>query len=569
MLGRLRSAGKIQHNQSQGRVVDIESSESEENLYVPGEGQKSENDENFSAADDPIEVESIVNTLAKDDSAANVDSTSDASAEGHLNLRSLKRSAHCAERLHSASRTCADCDDKYSDSDVYIQHYLKLHSKIWPSTFDWKDDTLLSQRRLETSQDGDSKLMSANTPSQVVALETCQDGDSKLMSGNTPISQVVAFAFRKAKLEPHSEQGIFELIKGDYRNPSKDSLVRRITQFLRKQASPYEREGNTTLWAVKQNMEGEVELEAKSIGRSGPRPTIPKLIEMAIEDGPKTLDEMFRWISTRYPLYAGSRKSIRDGVRDSKVERRGKLYILSDGIKRKRGLAVPTLQTKKMRTNVIQGIHPTFLMIFLEPLPPPEPKGKISRGRISLPKRSESLQVPTATLHSQDLTQPSTSNSCLRPDAFADLLQAHDSLAHEANLPSKGCPRQSIKRRQVPMWIVTRAPRFLQDRWSDGSIEGKSLATFIEQLLIATKRSGINDIILELRTPKGDTRYTVREYAEDQWIEAKETFAEELKLAKRNIKSDGFNPAVKILVEPIYGDSPPEAEFDDSEEFTF
>ncbi|CZR65236.1 uncharacterized protein PAC_15136 [Phialocephala subalpina] len=89
--------------------------------------------------------------------------------------------------------------------------------------------------------------------------------------------------------------------------------------------------------------------------------TNSQLVVLALKDGPKTLDNMYQWISRKQLL---SRAQIARAARSLKLERQGDLYVLRDGIKlsRKRCLSAPTSKAKRIRTNIIQGIYPTFLV---------------------------------------------------------------------------------------------------------------------------------------------------------------------------------------------------------------
>ena len=106
---------------------------------------------------------------------------------------------------------------------------------------------------------------------------------------------------------------------------------------------------------------------------------------------------------------------------------------------------------------------------------------------------------------------------------------------------------------QVPLWIITREPRYTEERWDEGKFLGSTLSVFIDGISNVTQRNNIEKIKLTLRTPTSDTKITVFRDGEDSWISAKEAFIEKLKEASAAAKArrlDGVN--CKILVEPFY-----------------
>jgi hypothetical protein len=125
----------------------------------------------------------------------------------------------------------------------------------------------------------------------------------------------------------------------------------------------------------------------------------------------------------------------------------------------------------------------------------------------------------------------------------------------------------ATKRSKVPLWIVHREPRHLEEHWREGQMKDKSLATFIKDLSNATQRTRIEEIKLELRTLNGDIRCTVKKDEEKEWSDAKASFRE--KLAEGGIRSNKSSQEEKILVEPVYGGILVRAGSDDEEEIVF
>jgi hypothetical protein len=136
------------------------------------------------------------------------------------------------------------------------------------------------------------------------------------------------------------------------------------------------------------------------------------------------------------------------------------------------------------------------------------------------------------------------------------------------NLSSK--PRSKT---QVPLWIITREPRYTEERWDDGKFQGTQLSDFLEEVSKVTQRNHIEKLKLTLRTPTFDTKITVFRDADDSWISAKETFVEKLKEARAEAKAKRPNePAsYKILIEPFYeeGSEMNSKVDEDDEEFDF
>ena len=150
--------------------------------------------------------------------------------------------------------------------------------------------------------------------------------------------------------------------------------------------------------------------------------------------------------------------------------------------------------------------------------------------------------------------------------------------AHERKEPTQGSttepssakPRQKT---QIPLWIITREPRYTEERWDDGKFMGTPLPAFIEGISKVTQRHHIEKIKLTLRAPTFDTKITVYQDAEDSWASAKETFIEKLREAKAEARArrQTENVTFKILVEPFYeeGMLPSGGIDEDVEEFDF
>jgi len=106
---------------------------------------------------------------------------------------------------------------------------------------------------------------------------------------------------------------------------------------------------------------------------------------------------------------------------------------------------------------------------------------------------------------------------------------------------------------QVSLWIITRQPRFTEERWDEGKFQGTPLSTFIQELSEVTGKSNIEKMKLTLRTPLKDTKVTVLKDADDQWESAKQDFAINLKEAVVEARNNSqMGTAFKILIEPIY-----------------
>jgi len=125
----------------------------------------------------------------------------------------------------------------------------------------------------------------------------------------------------------------------------------------------------------------------------------------------------------------------------------------------------------------------------------------------------------------------------------------------------------------VPLWIITREPRYTEERWDEGKFQGTPLSTFIEGVSKVTQRGHIEKIKLTLRAPTFDTKITVFKDAEDSWESAKETFVEKLRESKAEARARRQSESLnfKILVEPCYeeGSFFSESVHEDEDEFEF
>ena len=157
-----------------------------------------------------------------------------------------------------------------------------------------------------------------------------------------------------------------------------------------------------------------------------------------------------------------------------------------------------------------------------------------------------------------------------RPQGYLPSFLSHQAgrISSTENPSSK--PRSKT---QVPLWIITREPRFTEERWDEGKFQGSNLAGFLEDLSKATQRNHVEKVKLTLRTPTFDTKITVLRDAEDSWISAKAKFVEKLKEARADAKASRPNETAnfEILVEPFYEEAAMMASNvdEDDEEFEF
>lgn len=106
---------------------------------------------------------------------------------------------------------------------------------------------------------------------------------------------------------------------------------------------------------------------------------------------------------------------------------------------------------------------------------------------------------------------------------------------------------------QVPLWIITREPGYLEERWDEGRFQGTSLSFFIDELSKKTGRGNIEKLLLTLKIPTGAVKVTVLKDAEDSWQSARKKFVEKLKGAAVDARKRSNEVAeFEIFVEPCY-----------------
>ena len=110
---------------------------------------------------------------------------------------------------------------------------------------------------------------------------------------------------------------------------------------------------------------------------------------------------------------------------------------------------------------------------------------------------------------------------------------------------------------QVALWIITREPRYTEERWDDGKFQGTPLSAFIEGISKFTQRPNIEKLKLTLTTPSSDTKITICEGAEGLWESTKKKFVQKLKEARAEAKAGpnktaSYDISYDIMVEPFY-----------------
>jgi len=125
--------------------------------------------------------------------------------------------------------------------------------------------------------------------------------------------------------------------------------------------------------------------------------------------------------------------------------------------------------------------------------------------------------------------------------------------------PSENETSKTRSKIQVPLWIITRHPRYTEELWDEGRFQGTPLPVFIEELTKVTGGSHIERLKLTLRTPTQDTKVTVIRGAEDSWESAKKRFVEKLKETKAEAKrlenetgQKNETASIEIFIEPFY-----------------
>ena len=161
--------------------------------------------------------------------------------------------------------------------------------------------------------------------------------------------------------------------------------------------------------------------------------------------------------------------------------------------------------------------------------------------------------TPTQPLSDQGTVKASTEEIELKdkPQDRPQLLKIHQGSRSSSAETRPSKPRS---RTQIPLWIITREPRYTEERWDDGKFQGTQLSDFLEGISKVTQRDRIEKVKLTLRTPTFDTKITVYKDAEDSWISAKEKFVEKIKEAIAEAKTKRRNELgnFEILVEPFY-----------------
>lgn len=123
-----------------------------------------------------------------------------------------------------------------------------------------------------------------------------------------------------------------------------------------------------------------------------------------------------------------------------------------------------------------------------------------------------------------------------------------------SNAPSESPVPRPRPKISIPLWIITREPRYTEENWGNGKFQGPPLSEFIEGITAVTGQTHIEKIKLTLRTPFSDTKFTVFSDAEDAWVAAKAAFAEKLKESRADARMKGLDDSYgyKILIEPFY-----------------
>lgn len=198
---------------------------------------------------------------------------------------------------------------------------------------------------------------------------------------------------------------------------------------------------------------------------------------------------------------------------------------------------------------------------------------ELSDGFKSLADLSEAAPTKQSRLETSPHSTETVSDEINGSTTATKRPQAHErkeATQGSATEPSSAKPRQKT---QIPLWIITREPRYTEERWDDGKFMGTPLPAFIEGISKVTQRRHIEKIKLTLRAPTFDTKITVYHDADDSWASAKETFIEKLREAKAEARGrrQTENLTFKILVEPFYeeGMLPSGGIDEDEEEYDF
>ncbi|KAF4626424.1 hypothetical protein G7Y89_g11735 [Cudoniella acicularis] len=233
-----------------------------------------------------------------------------------------------------------------------------------------------------------------------------------------------------------------------------------------------------------------------------------------------------------------------------------------------------------------------------EPLPsrlelPPAPSGYYPGGTANVAASPEQGQTPSKISEMFKSLPDVSEKFSENPSRLETPLQSTETVENKMEIisttepiptqapPPKAQPAQHLPpqaslsnprhKTQIPLWIITREPRYTEERWDDGKFMGTPLPTFIEGISKVTQRSHIEKIKLTLRAPNFDTKITVFKDAEDSWASAKETFIEKLKEAKAEARAKRQMEQLtfKILVEPFYEEGMLPSRCDDEYEDEF
>ena len=184
--------------------------------------------------------------------------------------------------------------------------------------------------------------------------------------------------------------------------------------------------------------------------------------------------------------------------------------------------------------------HPSYGEIGSKRNPPTE------HGKVSQPAPATET-VPSST----QTNSVKTSIESHEPQSMYSALP--DSNNINKTLRTESISSKARSKIQVPLWIITRQPRYTEERWDEGKFQGRPLSVFIEELTQVTGRDYIERLKLTLRTPTQDTKVTVVKGAEDSWESTKKRFAEKLREATAEAKrQQNENPTCEILIEPFY-----------------
>jgi hypothetical protein len=99
---------------------------------------------------------------------------------------------------------------------------------------------------------------------------------------------------------------------------------------------------------------------------------------------------------------------------------------------------------------------------------------------------------------------------------------------------------------QIPIWVTHYVRgRRIEELWVEGKPQDRTLSAFISGLSDLTQVADIKRIRLELATPTGDTRLTVTNGDEDDWVSVDKTFSKKA----RGKESADMKISVELLCE--------------------